>query len=105
MSSLIVSVAGLFVFGAGVITIQNIANPEFNFTVANSFFYVAALLQALFCRSLNREISRQTKIFASASVLIFISTFEYMRIYGTFEIRTLVMAGIASIFYCWQIYE
>ena len=105
MSSLIVSVAGLFVFGAGVITIQNIANPEFNFTVANSFFYVAALLQALFCQSLNRKVSRQTKIFASASVLIFIPTFEYMRIYGTFEIRTLVMAGIASIFYCWQIYE
>lgn len=105
MSSLIVSVVGLFIFGAGIITIQNIANPEFNFTVANSFFYVAALLQALFCQSLNREVSRQVKIFASASVLIFIPTFEYMRLYGTFEIRTLVMAAIASIFYCWQIYE
>lgn len=105
MSSLIVSVVGLFVFGAGVITIQNIANPEFNFTVANSFFYVAALLQALFCQSLNREVSRQTKVFASASVLIFIPTFEYMRLYGTFETRTLMMAGIASIFYCWQILE
>ncbi|MBU3558014.1 HAMP domain-containing histidine kinase [Polynucleobacter sp. Ross1-W9] len=105
MSSLIVSVVGLFIFGAGVITIKNIANPEFNFTVANSFFYIAALLQALFCQSLNREVSRQAKLFASASVLIFIPTFEYMRLYGTFEIRTLVMAGIASIFYCWQIYE
>ena len=105
MSSLLVSVVGLFIFGAGVITIQNIANPEFNFTIANSFFYIAALLQALFCQSLNREVPRQVKIFASASVLIFIPTFEYMRLYGTFEIRTLVMASIASIFYCWQIYK
>ncbi|QWD80791.1 sensor histidine kinase [Polynucleobacter sp. MWH-S4W17] len=105
MSSLLVSVVGLFIFGAGVIAIQNIANPEFNFTIANSFFYIAALLQALFCQSLNREVPRQVKIFASASVLIFIPTFEYMRLYGTFEIRTLVMASIASIFYCWQIYE
>ena len=105
MSSLLVSVVGLFVFGAGVITIQNIANPEFNFTVANSFFYVAALLQALFCQSLNREVSRRAKIFASASVLLFIPAFEYMRLYGTFEIRTAAMAAIASIFYCWQIYE
>lgn len=105
MSSLFVSVVGLFIFGAGVITIQNIANPEFNFTVANSFFYVAALLQALFCQSLNREVSRKIKIIACASVLIFIPAFEYMRLYGTFEIRTAVMACIASIFYCWQIYE
>lgn len=105
MSSLFVSVVGLFIFGAGVITIQNIANPEFNFTVANSFFYVAALLQALFCQSLNREVSRHIKIIACASVLIFIPAFEYMRLYGTFEIRTAVMACIASIFYCWQIYE
>ncbi|QWE09627.1 HAMP domain-containing histidine kinase [Polynucleobacter ibericus] len=105
MSSLLVSVVGLLIFGAGVITIQNIANPQFNFTLANSFFYVAALLQALFCRSLNREVSRQIKILASASVLIFIASFEYMRLYGTFEIRTAVMATIASIFYCWQIYE
>ena len=28
-----------------------------------------------------------------------------MRLYGTFESRTAVMATIATIFYCWQIYE
>jgi signal transduction histidine kinase len=105
MFSIIVSVAGLLTFGAGAVTLQNIVNPEFNFTVANSLFYVAALLQVLFCQSLNREVSKQTKIYALASVLIFILTFEYMRLHGTFEIRTAVMAAIASIFYCWQIYE
>jgi len=105
MSSLLVSIVGLFIFGAGIITLQNIANPEFNFTVANTFFYVATLLQALFCQSLNHEISRKVKIAASVSVLIFITVFEYMRLYGTFESRTTIMAGLASIFYCWQIYE
>ena len=79
MSSLLVSVVGLFIFGAGIITLQNIANPEFNFTVANTFFYVAAMLQGLFCQSLNHEISRRGKICASISVLIFILVFEYLR--------------------------
>lgn len=105
MASLLVSVVGLIIFGAGVITIQNIANPQFNFTLANSFFYIAALLQGLFCQSLNQKISKRLKIGALLSVLIFIVVFEYMRMYGTFEIRTAVMAIIASIFYSWQIYE
>jgi signal transduction histidine kinase len=105
MSSLLVSVAGLTIFGAGVISIQNIANPEFNFTIANTFFYIAAMLQGLFCQSLNQAISKRVKIIATVSVFIFIATFESMRLYGTFESRTAVMATITSIFYCWQIYE
>jgi len=105
MSSLLVSVVGLIVFGAGIIGIQNIANPEFNFTIANTFFYTAAMLQGLFCQSLNQEISKRVKIVATVSVFIFIATFESMRLYGTFESRTAVMATIASIFYFWQIYE
>ncbi|QWD69355.1 HAMP domain-containing histidine kinase [Polynucleobacter sp. VK25] len=105
MSSLLVSVVGLFIFGFGIITLQNIANPEFNFTVANTFFYVAALLQGLFCQSLNHEISKRVKISAAVSVIIFIVVFESMRLYGSFESRTAVMAFLASIFYCWQIYE
>ena len=105
MSSLIVSVVGLFIFGAGIITLQNIANPEFNFTVANTFFYVAAMLQALFCMSLNQEASKRLKIIAAISVPVFMAAFDFMRLYGSFESRTVVMACIASIFYMWQIYE
>jgi signal transduction histidine kinase len=105
MSSLLVSVVGLFIFGGGIITLQNISNPEFNFTVANTFFYVAAMLQGLFCQSLNHEVSKRIKIAASISVLIFIPVFEYLRLSGSFESRTALMAVIASIFYCWQIYE
>ena len=105
MSSLLVSVVGLFIFGGGIITLQNIANPEFNFTIANTFFYVAAMLQGLFCQSLNHEISKRVNISASISVLIFIPVFEYLRLYGSFESRTALMAALATIFYCWQIYE
>lgn len=105
MSSLLVSVVGLFIFGAGIITLQDIVNPAFNFTVANTFFYVAAMLQGLFCQSLNQEISRRVKIIAAGSVLIFIIVFDFLRLYGTFESRTALMAAVASIFYCWQIYE
>lgn len=105
MSSLLVSIVGLFIFGGGIIALQNIANPEFNFTVANTFFYVAAMLQGLFCQSLNHEISKRMKIGATISVLLFIPIFEYLRLYGSFESRTALMAVMASIFYCWQIYE
>ena len=105
MSSLILSVVGLFIFGGGIITLQNIANPEFNFTVANTFFYVAAMLQALFCMSLNQEVSKRLKIIASVSVPVFMVAFDTMRLYGSFESRTVVMAVIASFFYIWQIYE
>lgn len=105
MSSLLVSVVGLFIFGASIITLQNIANPQFNFTIANTFFYIAAMLQGLFCQSLNQEITKRVKIVAVVSVFIFISVFESMRLYGTFESRTALMATLASIFYCWQIYE
>ena len=105
MSSLLVSVVGLFIFGGGIIVLQNIANPEFNFTVANTFFYIAAMLQGMFCQSLNHEISKRVKIGATISVLLFIPTFEYLRLYGSFESRTALMAVLASLFYCWQIYE
>jgi hypothetical protein len=105
MYSLLVNVVGLIIFGAGIITLQNIANPEFNFTLANTFFYVAALLLGLFCRSLNHEISKRAKIVSLFSVVIFIAVFDTMRTYGSFESRTAVMAFLASIFYCWQIYE
>ena len=36
MSSLLVSIFGLFIFGAGIVTIEDVARPEFNFTIANT---------------------------------------------------------------------
>jgi len=105
MSSLLISVLGLLTFGAGILTIQDVAKPEFNFTIANTFFYAAAVLQALFCQSLNRPISKKVIIIFSISIAVFMLIFELMRIYGNFEIRTVFMCCLGSLFYIWQIYE
>lgn len=105
MGSLLISIFGLLVFGAGIVTIADIANPEFNFTIANTFFFIAALLQGLFCKSLNQPVSRNLKISFSVAVAIFFIAFEWMRLNANFEIRTAFMCIVTSILYGWQIIE
>ena len=105
MSSLFISILGLLTFGAGILTIDDIARPEFNFTIGNTFCYTAAVLQALFCLSLNREVSRKLVIYFAVSIAIFLIVFELMRVHGNFEIRTVFMCCLASIFYVWQFIE
>ena len=105
MSSLLISVFGLLTFGAGILVIKDIAKPEFNFTVGNTFFYTAAVLQALFCYSLNKVVSKKLLVSFGVSVALFLLAFELMRRYGNFEIRTAFMCCLASIFYIWQIVE
>lgn len=105
LGSLVISVLALTTFGTGIVTIEDVARPEFNFTVSNTMFYIAATLQFLFCRSLVKPISNAIKYAFIASVFIFIPAFEWMRIYGTFEGRTAFMCIIASIFFIWQIIE
>lgn len=106
LGSLAVSFLALAVFGAGILVNQSgAARPEFNFTIANTLFYIAAVLQLLFCHSLNREISRPLKITAIGSIGAFLAIFEVMRIYGTFELRTIFMCVLVIIFYAWQILQ
>jgi signal transduction histidine kinase len=105
MGSLVVSILALIIFGGGILTVDDIAKPDFNFTIANSLFYYAAVLQALFCVSLNRSITKWMKYCFVISSIIFPLVFESMRLYGTFEIRTAFMCSLASIFYVWQILE
>jgi signal transduction histidine kinase len=106
MGSLVASIGALFVFGFGVATnIAGTKNPEFNFTIANTLFYVAGVLQFLFCRSLNAPISKRLNYFFILSVLIFIPVFEFMRLNGTFEMRTSFMVVIAGFFFIWQIIQ
>ena len=71
MSSLLTSVVGLLVFGSGIVTLTDIKNPQFNFTIANTLFYAAAVLQALFCQSLVKPISKKLKIGFGIRFLIF----------------------------------
>jgi signal transduction histidine kinase len=103
MSSLLTSVVGLLIFGYGIVTLTDIKNPQFNFTIANTLFYIAAVLQALFCQSLVKPVSKKLKIGFGISLFIFFFIFEYMRINGNFEIRTIFMGSLASILYGWQI--
>ena len=103
MSSLLASILGLLIFGAGVLTLTDIKNPEFNFTVANVLFYSAAVLQVLFCQSLNKEISKQLKIGFGISLIVFFFTFEYLRQNANFEVRTIFVVTLVSILYSWQI--
>ena len=75
MSSLLVSFLGLFTFGGGILIIKDIARPEFNFTIGNTLFYAAAVLQVLFCLSLNREVSKKIVIYLMASIALFFMHF------------------------------
>lgn len=105
MGSLVVSILALTTFGAGIVAIEDVSKPEFNFTVANALFYIAAILQLLFCRSLNKPISNRLKYAFAFSVLIFIPFFEWMRIHGTFESRTAFICAITGSFFIWQILQ
>lgn len=105
MNSLLVSILGLIIFGAGIVTIEDVAKPEFNFTVANTLLYIAIGLQAIFCYSLNQPISKILKIGFFISVILFLIVFEFMRVHSTFEVRTTFMCMVASVFYIWQILE
>lgn len=106
MGSLTSSVFALLIFGFGILFNERGAeNPEFNFTVANTFFYIAAVLQGLFCQSLNNPVSTRVKMVSAISIVLFAIAFELMRHYGTFEIRTIFMCILGSLFFIWQIYE
>jgi hypothetical protein len=72
LTSLATSSLALAIFGGGIITIDDISRPEFNFTIGNTLFYIAAVSQALFCQSLNRNVSRATKIILGVSAVLFL---------------------------------
>ena len=103
MSSLLASIIGLLIFGAGIVALTDINNPEFNFTVANTLFYSASVLQVLFCQSLIQKISKNLKIAFGISLIVFFFAFEYLRQNANFEVRTIFVVTLVSILYGWQI--
>lgn len=105
MASLLINVIALFLFGASILTVQDIARPEFSFTLANTLFYIAAVFQILFCQSLNQQIGKSKKVIWVLSTVIFFFVFESMRQFGTFEIRTTFICILACTFFSWQIIE
>lgn len=105
MGSLITSILALVIFGSGILIIKDVSKPEFNFTIANTLFYIAAILQLFFCRSLSKPIDRRMQYAFLFSVIVFFPSFEWMRVNGTFESRTAVMCILIGIFYVWQIIQ
>ncbi len=105
MGSLIANISALIVFGFGIIFVDNVEKPAFNFTIANTLFYVAAIFQWLFCRSLSHSISRRLDLLAKLSVILFFAVFELLRQYGDFEIRTIYMVSLALLLFGSQIYQ
>lgn len=104
-SSLSASVAGLFLFGIGILFIEDVAKPGFSFTIANALFYSASLLQVLFCKSLKSLINKRIQYLSIFSVILFIPVFEFLRIKFNFEFRTLFMCALLSCLYSVQIYD
>ncbi|MBU3600989.1 sensor histidine kinase [Polynucleobacter sp. AM-25C3] len=103
MASLMVNVIALLIFGGGILVIQSLEKPDFNFTIANSLFYIAAVFQLLFCKSLIDPISKRLQYGFALSAIVFVPVFEFLRVYGNYEIRTAFMCAIAVIFFSWQI--
>ena len=103
--ALFFSVLALSTFGIGILWVEDVMNPQFNFTVSNTLFYIAAALQALFFSSLNRVVSKKEFIAFGISALIFFGTFEAMRVAGTYESRTIFLASIMSLLFLWQIIQ
>jgi signal transduction histidine kinase len=103
--SLFFSVLALTTFGIGILWVEDVMNPQFNFTVSNTLFYIAAALQALFFTSLNRVVSKKEFIAFGISALIFFGAFEAMRVAGTYEGRTIFLASIMSLLFLWQIIQ
>ena len=56
LSSLFASSAALVVFGVGILGVDDVSRPDFIFTVANLLFFLASLLQTIFCISLSTEL-------------------------------------------------
>ncbi|MFM8153877.1 MAG: sensor histidine kinase, partial [Polynucleobacter victoriensis] len=98
-------ISALFVFGLGVIFVDDVERPAFNFTIANTLFYVAAVYQWLFCKSLTQVVSDRFDALAKASILIFFAIFELLRHYGNFEIRTVYMVCLALFLFGSQIHQ
>ena len=105
LGSLFSSSAALFIFGIGILGIEYVSRPAFIFTIANFLFYLAGMLQTIFCISLNKVISRKIIFTSVISCLPFVAFFEFLRLTSTFEARTIYMVAIVTTFYAIQIYQ
>lgn len=103
--SLLLNAVTLTMFGVGILGVENVVVPGFIFTLSNTLFISSALLQALFCRLLVSPLSNQIKITAVILVLLSFCVIEYLRHFGNFEQRTMLMVISISSLLVWQLVE
>jgi signal transduction histidine kinase len=99
VGSLAANVVALYTFGGGVIFVESTSRTTFNFTITNTLFYAAAVLQVLFCQSLNRSVQKTTRNYHWASIGLFAILFEILRLYGNYEMRTAFVCLATSMLY------
>ena len=105
LSSLAANILALCMFAVGIVFVKDITNPQFDFTIANTLFFVAVITQVLFCRSLVGAMSsKKIKIWLSVATSCFFISIEYLRQQSNFDTRTLYVAVIMSCCYVGQIY-
>ena len=105
LAALVVNVSGLLLFAIGILFTADIQKPPGIFTVANTFFYAAAIFQGAFFYSLNKELSGQLRWPLFISIIVYGLIFEYLRLYASFEARTIFAVLVYALVFAWQIRE
>lgn len=105
IGALLSAVVGLGFFAIGILLTDGIQKVPPIFTLANTLFYAAAILQGLFFYSFNHPVSKSLKWTLGISTLCYGIFFEYLRINWTFEARTVFAVSTYAIILAWQIRE
>ena len=105
LGALISNVIGLGLFAIGILLTDDIQKVPPIFTLANTLFYAAAILQGLFFYSFNHPVSKSLKWALVISIICYGIFFEYLRLHWTFEARTVFAVSTYAIILAWQIRE
>ncbi len=105
IGALVTNILGLSSFAIGILMTNEVQKVPAIFTLANTLFYAAAILQGLFFYSFNHKISRSLGLALIFSIFIYGIFFEYLRQQWTFESRTIFAVSTYAIILAWQIRE
>ena len=105
LTALVINIVGLLLFAIGILLTADIQKPPGIFTFANVLFYAAAIFQGAFFYSLSKPITRRLWWGLSISIVLFGIIFEYLRLFISFEARTVFAVSVYAVVFAWQIRE
>jgi signal transduction histidine kinase len=105
LTALVINIVGLILFAIGILLTADIQKPPGIFTFANVLFYAAAIFQGAFFYSLSKSITRRLWWGLSISIVLFGIIFEYLRLFVSFEARTVFAVSVYAVVFIWQIRE